>query len=208
MHSQYRQFHSNTYKYKQMLCTAELQIVVLKWAFYFLLYLPLITRINIPHTRVVTVFYVFILIYMRYLIIGDTTNFHLCALIKNPAFANTVLTSRCGSILWDCINKAFQILCWNYSGTKWKVYSVSDRHLLMNNYPVHWIYFLLNQNSDKRYAADLIFKIHFALWSSGENKSHGVPAFYAHYFSRYISSGFYNLIKDVPSSEALNTTSA
>jgi hypothetical protein len=48
--------------------------------------LPLITRINIHYTSVFIVFYVFKFIHMRYFLIGDTTNFHLYALIKNQAF--------------------------------------------------------------------------------------------------------------------------
>ena len=72
----------------------------------------IITRNNIHYTSVIIVFYVFTFIHMRYLLIGDTTNFHLCAIINGRHLhANRVPPSNCGSNFCDPINKLFQISC-------------------------------------------------------------------------------------------------
>jgi len=43
----------------------------------------------------------------------------------------------------------------------------------------------------------IYFVIFCTNWASGETNSHGVPAIYMHCFSKYIISGFHNLVKVV-----------
>jgi len=63
------------------------------------------------------------------------------------------------------------LLTWHFrfcvekiSGIKLKIHSLFDRHLLMNNHPVHIIYISLNQNRGNSHAAYLIF---CPKWTSG-----------------------------------------
>jgi hypothetical protein len=46
-------------------------------------------------------------------------------------------------------------LCRNISGTKLKIHSLLDRHLLMNSYPVQSFYVSLNQISGNKYCNEL-----------------------------------------------------
>ena len=59
----------------------------------------------------------------------------------------------------------------------------------------------------KCYTATLIFVMIFTKWTSRENNCHGVLALYVFYFSKYIISLFHYLVKDVPTSDNLNTES-
>jgi hypothetical protein len=60
--------------------------------------LPLITRINIHHTSVIIVFYVFTFIHMGYLLIGDTMYLHLYALAQDQPFTS----KQCSNIkMWQ-----------------------------------------------------------------------------------------------------------
>ena len=56
------------------------------------------------------------------------------------------------------------------------------------------------------YTASWIFVIFSKNWTSWGNNCHGVPAFYVQIIPSYTTWLFYNLIKDVPTSDVLNTT--
>ena len=79
------------------------------------------------------------------------------------------------------LTKNFRFFVETISGTKLKVHSLFDRHLLMNNHTFHQYYVPLNQKSGNGYAVKLIFFLIFgAKWASGETETHGDPALYVH----------------------------
>ena len=83
---------------------------------------------------------------------------------------------------------------------------MSSEYLLLMHSEFSQLY---NKTQQKpSYIRDLGFEMYCEMRKFGETNCHGVPAtYYVRSFSSYIISMFYNFVKDVAASDALNTAS-
>jgi hypothetical protein len=82
----------------------------------------------------------------------------VCSNTISAIYIQTVFQHQIVAVFFVILLIKLLIFCVEtISGTKLKIHSKFDRHLLMNNHHVHIFYISLNQNSGNSYPANLVF---------------------------------------------------